>query len=300
MMKFDLSFLDLELEAARTGAVPSQLLTHPTFDAIARHEAALPNRPVWDEDSFRARFAAAAAGDTLDYHDWGLAPLFQDRDRLAQWRSWMEDEEKTLTGQIDQWLARFTSVLQHPELRCIPYVGSYDAGFSLGAGDTAIYLNLPVFSCREAFLQTLVHESFHARLTSPEVTQLLRGMEADPDPIVQLLYYTAEEGIAHIVGYGGKTSTQYPTIPIRPAQEGAAELKDLLTRFHAGQISGQEALEAFVQTDCCYSGGGFIAHSVWQALGRDGLDLWSAKGDWKGYYAAFRATPQGADWPAVL
>ena len=87
MMIFDLSFLDLELEAARTGAVPSQLLTHPTFDAIARHEAALPNRPVWDEDSFRARFAAAASGDTQDYHDWGLAPLFHSREALEKWLS---------------------------------------------------------------------------------------------------------------------------------------------------------------------------------------------------------------------
>ena len=298
-MIFDLSFLDLELEAARTGVVSSRLLAHPTFDAIARHEAALPNRPFWDEVSFRARFAAAAAGDTQDYHDWGLAPLFYSREALEEWRGWFSEQAEELTRQIGQWLERFTAVPQNPGLRCVPYVGSYDAGFTLGAGDAAIYLNLPVFSCREAFLQTLVHESFHARLTSPEVTQLLQGMEADPDPIVQLLYYTAEEGIAHIVGYGGETSTRYPTIPIRPAQEGAAELKDLLARVHAGQISGQEALETFVQTDCCYSGGGYIAHSVWQALGRDGLDLWSVQGDWKGYYAAFRATPQGADWPAV-
>ena len=298
-MIFDLSFLDLELEAARTGVVSSRLPAHPTFDAIARHEAALPNRPVWDEASFRARFAAAAAGDTQDYHDWGLAPLFHSREALEEWRSWFSDRAEELTRQIGQWLERFTAAPQNPGLRCVPYVGSYDAGFSLGAGDAAIYLNLPAFSCREAFLQTLVHESFHARLTSPEVTRLLQGMEADPDPVVQLLYYTAEEGIAHIVGYGGETSTRYPTIPIRPAQEGAAELKDLLTRVHAGQISGQEALETFVQTDCCYSGGGFIAHSVWQDLGRDGLDLWSVQGDWKRYYAAFRATPQGADWPAV-
>lgn len=74
IMILDLSFLDLELDAARTGVISAQLPTHPTFAAIAAHEAEL-HRPAWDEASFRTRFSAAA-GDTAERHDWGLAPCF--------------------------------------------------------------------------------------------------------------------------------------------------------------------------------------------------------------------------------
>ena len=298
-MIFDLSFLDLELEAARTGVISPQLLGHPTFEAIARHEAEL-GRPAWEEASFRARFRAAAAGDTAGGHDWGLAPLFRSREGLTQWRNWMADRGEELTGRVGRQLERFTSAPQRPDLRCVPYVGSYDAGFALDVGDGAIYLNLPLFSCFEAFLQTLVHESFHARVVCPETARRVQDVNAHPDPMVRLLSIAAEEGIAHIVGYDGATSTQFPTISIRDAQTGALELKDLLTRCHSGRISGQEALDAFLHTDCCYSGGGYMAHSVWQALGRDGLDPRSAQGNLKEYYGAFCATPQGAGWPMVL
>ena len=54
-MIFDLSFLDLELEAAKTGSFSPVLTAHPAFRAIAEHEAEL-QRPVWDADSFSTSF----------------------------------------------------------------------------------------------------------------------------------------------------------------------------------------------------------------------------------------------------
>lgn len=297
-MVFDLSFLSLELTAADTGAVSNELLDHPAFRAIADHEAEL-GRPVWDKESFLNRFVAAKAKEK-GLPSWGLAPLFQDRARLEELRTWLETEGAALTERIDTWLSRFTAVPQRPDLRCVPYVGSYDAGFSPNVGSGTIYLNLPVLPSRESFLETLVHESYHARAVNEKTARRCRAIEADPDPITQLLYITAEEGAANLVGYNGSMTTEHPVIPLRTPEEGTAELKQLLTRYESGELTGQDTLNAFLQTDCCYTGGSYLACSVWESLGRDGLELWSAQGDLWGYYTAFRSAPQGADWPDLL
>ncbi len=294
-MIFDLSFLRLELQAAQTGAIPPDLLSHPAFDAIAAHEAEL-GRPVWDAESFSARFAAAAAGKE---GDWGLAPLFGQQAALEEFGRWLEAEQAALTAQIDGRLARFTAVPQKAGLRCVPYAGSYDAGFSPDVGSGAIYLNLPVFPCRESFLDALVHESYHARAVSGKPARRFAAIAADPAPVVQLLYYTAEEGIANFVGCGGCADPGHSAIPLRPAREGAEELSRLLSRCSAGEISGREALDAFLQTDCCYTAGGYLAQAVWEHAGRGGLDLWSARADLHAYYRAFLRTPQGKGWPEI-
>ena len=109
-MIFDLSFLDLELEAAKTGSLSPALTGHPAFRAIAEHEAEL-QRPVWDADSFSTRFSAAAEGKE---GDWGLAPLFQERERLEGFRDWLETEKEALTALVRRQLERFTGVPLHP------------------------------------------------------------------------------------------------------------------------------------------------------------------------------------------
>ena len=297
-MIFDLSFLNLELEAAEKNEISNELLNHSAFEAIASHEANL-QRPVWDEASFRERFAAASAEEPEEWSDWGLAPLFHDREYLVEMKLWIEQEQDSLTEKIDQWIARFTAVPQRANLSCIAYVGSYDGGFSSDVGRGKIYLNLPVFSCKESFLETLVHESYHARMVSEEIAQLYKKMEKESDPITQLLFYTAEEGVATIVGYNGSMTTQYPVIPLRTPEEGSEELKQLLQRYQQGEITAQDVFNSFGQLDCCYTAGAYIANSVWEKFGLAGLDLWSAKGDLKAYYEAFRSTPQGADWPEL-
>lgn len=298
-MIFDLSFLNLELEAAVTETISAELLSHPAFRAIAEHEAEL-QRPVWDEESFRIRFAAAAAENKEKWSDWGLSPLFREREKLAEMKKWLETEQKTISDKIADWLANFTSVPQRENLCCVPYVGSYDAGFSPSVGSGIIYLNLPVLSCKESFLETLVHESYHARQVSTEAKQRCMQIEANQNPIVQLMYITAEEGTANLVGYHGAAETQYPVIPLRTPEEGTEQLKQLLSQYANSELSGQDVLNAFMQSDCCYTAGGYIAKSVWDKFAMDGLDLWSAKADLNAYYEAFRATMQGADWPELF
>ena len=297
-MIFDLSFLNLELEAADKKEISQELLSHPAFGAIASHEANL-QRPVWNEESFRARFAAAATEEPEEWSDWGLAPLFHDREYLEEMKQWIENEQDALTEKIDKWIAKFTEVPQRPGLRCIAYVGSYDGGFSPDVGSGKIYLNLPVFSCKESFLETLVHESYHARMVSEETSLLYKKMEKEADPITQLWFYTSEEGIASFVGYNGSMTTQYPVLPLRTPEEGSEELKQLLQRYKQGEMTAQDIFNSFGQSDCCYTAGIYIANSVWEKFGIAGLELWSAKGDVKAYYEAFRSTPQGADWPEL-
>ena len=297
-MNFDLTFLSLELNAADKKEVSKELLSHPAFSAIARHEANL-QRPVWDEESFRIRFAAAAAEEPEEWSDWGLAPLFHDREQLEDMKHWLENEQNVLTKRIDEWLGKFTNVPQRAELRCIAYVGSYDGGFSPDVGSGAIYLNIPVFSCKESFLETLVHESYHARKVSEETALLHKNLEEDTDPIKKLLFFTFEEGIATFVGYKGAMSTQYPVIPLRTAEEGITELKQLIQRYKQGELTAQDVFDSFGQSDCCYTGGVYIANSVWEKMGIAGLELWSAQADLKAYYEAFRSTPQGTDWPEL-
>lgn len=297
-MIFDLSFLNLELEAAEKNEISKELFSHPAFKAIADHEAAL-HRPVWDEESFRNRFAAAATVEPEKWSDWGLAPLFHDRENLEDIKYWIENEQDALSKKIDVWLAQFTQVPQRGDLRCIPYVGSYDGGFSSDVGSGAIYLNIPVLSCKESFLETLVHESYHARMISEEISLHYKEMEENADPISQLLFYTFEEGTATFIGYNGAMTTQYPVIPLRTPEEGSGELKQFLQQYKQGELTAQEVFNSFGQSDCCYTGGVYIAHSIWEKSGIAGLELWSARGDLKAYYEAFRSTPQGADWPEL-
>lgn len=294
-MTFDVSFLNLELEAAKTGNISKELLSHPAFEMIAKHEEGL-KRPVWDEKSFRERFAEAKVGHTEDYADWGLAPLFQDREKIEELKNKIETEPDSLTKIIDERVARFTAVPQNQKLCCVAYVGSYDGGFSMEVGSNIIYLNLSIFSCEESFLETLVHESYHARMESEEIKMRRKEIEDREDPIEMLLFTVAEEGIANFIGYNGATETKYPVIPLRTVEEGSGELKQLLQKYAQGEMTGQETLEAFAQTDCCYTGGSYIAKSVWDKFGRDGLELWSAQADLKAYYKAFRETPKGIDW----
>lgn len=297
-MIFDLSFFNLELEAADKNEISKELLSHPAFQAIADHEEHL-QRPVWDEESFRTRFAAVAEEDPEEWSDWGLAPLFHDRASLEDMKHWIETEQDAISKKIDEWLAKFTNVPQRAELRCIPYVGSYDGGFSPDVGNGAIYLNIPVLSCKEGFLETLVHESYHARMINEETSLCYKKMEENTDPIIQLLFFTFEEGTATLVGYNGSMTTQYPIIPLRTPEEGSEELKQLLQRYKQGELTAQDVFNSFGQTDCCYTGGVYIANSIWEKLGLEGLDIWSSQGDLKAYYEAFRSTPQGADWPEL-
>lgn len=297
-MIFDLSFLNLELEAADKREISRELLSHPAFRAIADHEANL-QRPVWDEESFRTRFAVAATEEPEEWSDWGLAPLFHDRAKLEDMKHWIETEQEALSKKIDEWLAKFTDVPQRAELRCVPYVGSYDAGFSPNVGSGAIYLNLPVLSCKESFLETLVHESYHARMVCEETSLRCKKIEESTDPIIHLLYFTFEEGIADFIGHHGSMSTQYPVIPLRTPEEGSEELKQLLQCYKQGELTAQDVFNSFGQSDCCYTGGVYIANCIWEKLGIAGLELWSSQGDLKAYYEAFRSTPQGADWPEL-
>ncbi len=297
-MIFDLSFLNLELEAAGKGEISKELLSHSAFKAIADHEAEL-GRPVWDEESFRTRFAAAATEEPEQWSDWGLAPLFHDREKLEDLKCWMENEQDALIKKIDEWLLQFTEVPQRPELRCVAYVGSYDAGFSPDVGSGVIYLNLPVFSSKEGFLETLVHESYHARMVSEEVSMGYKEMEKNTNPIIQTLFSTFEEGVANFIGYNGSMTTQYPVLPLRTPEEGIEELKKLMQRYKQGELTAQEVFNSFCQTDCCYTGGIYIANSIWDKFGIEGLELWSSQADLKAFYEAFRSTPQGADWPEL-
>lgn len=297
-MIFDLSFLNLELEAADKREISRELLSHPAFGAIADHEANL-QRPVWDEESFRTRFAAAATEEPEKWSDWGLAPLFHDRAKLEDMKNWIENKQEALSKKIDEWLAKFTEVPQRADLRCVPYVGSYDAGFSPDVGSGAIYLNIPVLSCKESFLETLVHESYHARRVREETSLCYKKMEENADPIIQLLFFTFEEGTATFIGYNGSMTTQYPVLPLRTPEEGSRELKQLLQRYKQGELTAQEVFSSFGQSDCCYTAGVYIADSIWEKSGIADLELWSSQGDLKAYYEAFRSTPQGADWPEL-
>ena len=297
-MIFDLSFLKLELEAAGKMEISKELLSHPAFKALADHEAAL-QRPVWDEESFRDRFAAAATEEPEDWSDWGLAPLFHDREKLENMKHWLETEQDALTKQIDEWIACYTEVPQRDNLRCVVYVGSYDGGFSPDVGSGLIYLNLPVFSCKESFLETLVHESYHARRVSEETFLSCKRMADDENLIKQILFSTFEEGIATFVGYNGSTTTQYVIIPMRTPEEGSEELKQLMQRYKRKEMTEQEVFDSFIQSDCCYTCGIYIANSVWENSGIAGLDLWSSQADLRAYYEAFRSTPQGAEWPEL-
>ena len=80
-------------------------------------------------------------------------------------------------------------------------------------------------------METLVHECYHARKAEPKTRQKAKQLEFQSSPMTQLLFFTAEEGIASLVGNNGLLASQHPVIPLRAAEEGCAELKQLLGRF---------------------------------------------------------------------
>lgn len=292
-MIFDLRFVNLELEAAKTGIVSTELTSSPVFRAISLHEMAL-DRPALDADSFERYLDAAAAGAE---NCWGLSALFDKREKMLTAMAWLEEEKDLISEKIQNWLAYFTSAPINPNLRCVLYVGTHDGGFKLGSDSETIYLNLPTIACREAFYETLAHESYHARARNPEAVQRIRKIEENDDYIGGVLYTTFEEGIADFIGYFGGTTTKYPVLPLRPTEEGTWELKQLLWDYKSGRLTGEALYKAFRKTDCCYTAGVYIASCVWGHLGLDGLDLWSVHRSLKAFYSAFRSTAQGADWP---
>lgn len=291
-MFFDLDFLNLELKAAADGIVPPELTSSPVFRAIAFHEQEL-NRPALSECRFREYLDAAANGDE---QSWGLSTLFRRRTRLLNAMAWLDAERDAITEVIFRWLRFFTSAPMIPDLRCVLYVGTYDGGFKLGE---TIYLNLPAISCREAFFETLAHESFHARRRTPMAEERIRMIEETNDYLGGVLYFTFEEGIAEFIGYNGFTATRYPILHLRSPEQGAQELRELLWRYHRREMTGEELYQTFRATDCCYTAGVTIASAVWASQGKEGLDLWSLRCDRRAFYEAFRATPQGALWPEL-
>lgn len=294
-MIFDFSFVDLELEAAETGILSPQLLSHPAFQAIAYHESEL-DRPILDAERFLSYLADAAAGEK---RDWGLSPLFRDREKLIQLKQTMEQDLDIITQKLARWLGRYTSVPLNSDLHCIFYVGTYDGGFHIIYESQSVFLNIPTLFCREGLFQTLVHESYHARRIGPEVARQIIRLERENDYIGAVLYLTFEEGTAEFIGNDGALTTQYPVIRLRSPAEGTLELRQLLWNYQMGSLTAEEAYQAFQQTDCCYTAGVFIASCVWDAYGMIEFDRWARTCDWKAFYNAFRLTPQGADWPEL-
>lgn len=294
-MIFDFSFVDLELDAAETGILSPQLLSHPAFQAIAYHESEL-DRPILDAERFLSYLADAAVGEK---RDWGLSPLFRDREKLIQLKHTMEQDLDIITQKLARWLGRYTSVPLNSDLHCIFYVGTYDGGFHIIYESQSVFLNIPTFFCQESFFQTLVHESYHARRIGPEVARQIIRLERENDYIGAVLYLTFEEGTAEFIGYDGALTTQYPVIRLRSPAEGTLELRQLLWNYQMGSLTAEETYQTFQQTDCRYTAGVFIASCVWDAYGLSEFDRWARTCDWKAFYNAFRLTPQGADWPEL-
>lgn len=293
-MNFDLSFLKLELDAVKSGLVPAAMGDDPVFQAIAFHENAL-GRPRLDISAFRDHLRAAASGDK---NCWGLTPLFWDYERMESLAHRLETEASEISRRIDSNIARFTSARVPEDLRCVLYVGTGDGGFQIG-NDDAIYLNLGALPRDEALFQTLTHEGFHGREVSKEAAACLNEKmeQYGSSALVAVLYHVFEEGIASFIGYGGVLDTPYPVIRRRTPAEGAEDLKQRLWAYHNGELSEEDLRDTIIKTDCCYTAGVTMAASLWESCGQEGLDLWAVRYDWEAAYKAFRATPQGKDWP---
>lgn len=293
-MIFDVDFLNLELQAARTGLLPAALTDHPTFRALSFHESEL-DRPVLDEKLFRTHMAAAAYGVEPC---WGLAPLFRQGDKIQRMIEALAEDPDAVTREITARMAPFTDALPAPDLRCVLYAGTHDGGFQIGYEHT-VYLNVAAFTCREGLFQTLAHESYHARALPPEAEKRIRRLEEEDDYIGAVLYFTFEEGIADFIGNQGYASTPYSVIPLRPLEEGIYELYTLLQKCRSGELSPEDLYFRFRKTDCCYTAGFWIAKCIWDYYGKDGVDLWTRHCDHQEFYNTFRSTPWGADWPEL-
>lgn len=292
-MIFDLDFLDLELEAARTGVIPAGLGRHPVFQAIAFHEAQL-DRPELNVDRFQAALAAAARHDI---GCWGLDTLFDRRGELVKLAGWLSENQEEISRMMDDWLGHFTSVRLSSALHCAIYVGTHDGGFKLRAEPQKIFINAAAIRNVDCFLETLAHECYHARPKSRLVLDRIRRLEEENDYLGAVLYTTFEEGTADFVGYNGAVTTQNPVFPLRPPAEGFLQLRQLLREYASGQLSGEDLYRTFRKTDCCYTAGVSVATAVWQAYGIDGIDLWAVECDWTKFYKLFCSTELGKGWP---
>lgn len=292
-MIFDLEFLNLELDAARTGIVPSSLADHPVFQAIAFHECQL-DRPELNLDRFRAALHAAASHDR---GRWGLDCLFDRREDLCRLTRLLSENQGEISRMMDDWLAHFISARLSPDLHCVLYAGTHDGGFNLRAEPDRLFINAGAIRNLDCFWETLAHECYHARPKTAAVLKLLQGLEEEDDYLGAVLYTTFEEGIADFIGYNGAITTPNPIFPLRSPEEGLLQLRQLLRDHAAGQLSGEDLYLTFRKTDCCYTAGVSIAAAVWQAYGIDGLDVWAIECDWKKFYGLFRSTSLGADWP---
>ncbi|MDO5400158.1 MAG: hypothetical protein Q4F17_04145 [Eubacteriales bacterium] len=295
-MIFDLDFVNLELKAAASGVVPEALTDHPVFQAIAFHEAQL-DRP----ELTRARFCAAlrAAARNED-GSWGLRALFDRRENLLKLIGWLSEDSQGIFQMMAAWLSHFTTARLTGALRCILYVGTHDGGFKLASDSEDIFINAAALTNLDCFLETLAHECYHARTKSPALVRRIQRLEEENDYLGAVLYSTFEEGTADFVGNNGATVTQNPVFPLRPPEEGAAQLRQLLRDYRSGSLSGEALYMTFRKTDCCYTAGVYIAAAVWQDCGIDGLDVWSQELDWMKYYSLFRSTEPGADWPELV
>lgn len=295
-MIFDLDFVHLELEAAKTGTISDELINHPVFHAIAFHESALDRQPL-DAERFQAFLTAAASGKD---GCWGLMPLFRDRERILKLTAWLASQQEDISHMMDAWLAHFISTPLPPSLHCALYAGTYDGGFKLESEPDKIFINVTALSSKDCFLETLAHESYHARRKPPEVDRCIQRLEEENDYLGAVLYTVFEEGTADFVGNNGATTSDYPVFPLRAPEEGLVELWQLLWDFRRGRLPGEELYTTFRKTDCCYTAGAAIAAAVFQKYGIDGLDVWAVNFDPMEFYGLFRTTELGADWPALL
>lgn len=294
-MIFDLDFLNLELKAALAGVVPAELFRHPVFQAIAFHESEL-DRPALDEGQFCAYFAAAAAGET----SWGLETLFQRREQVRKLESLLCGRQQEISRMMDDWLSHFTSARLSDQIRCSLYVGTHDGGFKLSWEPNKIFINVASLSNVDCFLETLAHESYHARPKNREALRLIRRLEEENDYLGAVLYSAFEEGTADFIGNNGATTSNYPVFPLRSPEEGLLQMRQLLWDYQTGKQSGEVLYQAFRKTDCCYTAGVAIAAAIFQHYGIDGIDVWAVAFDQRKFYDLFRSTELGMDWPNLL
>lgn len=293
-MVFDFEFLNLELEAAKTGFVPPSAATHPVFQALVQHEACL-GRPAPHEEAFCRYMADGASGKEAC---WGLTPLFRDGEKIEAMAEWMRAEERAITRAVEKRIARFTSAQISPSLRAAFYVGTGDGGFKID-GDI-IYLNISTFSCEESLIQTVTHESYHGREQNEEAIQRSEQLFAQEDNYLVPVFYTLfEEGTAEFIGFNGSTTTQYPVFPMRDPDDAAEELKEMLQKYKDGTMTGEALYREYSRKDYCYTAGVYFANSIWMKLGAEGLDRWAVQCDPNAYYQGFLSTPQGAGWPVL-
>lgn len=291
-MIFDLDFLNLELEAAQTGVVPAELFAHPVFQAIAVHESEL-DRPALDEGQFCAYLTAAAAGEV----SWGLETLFDRREQVRELESCLCGRQQEISRMMDDWLSHFTSARLPGQIHCALYVGTHDGGFKLSWEPNKIFINAAALPNADCFLETLAHESYHARPKAPDTIRRILRLEEEDDYLGAVLYSAFEEGTADFVGNNGATVSQYPVFPLRTPEEGLAQMRQLLWNYQGGRLSGEDLYLTFRKTDCCYTAGVAIAAAVWQKYGIDGMDVWAVELDWMKFYRLFRSTALGVSWP---